>query len=192
MSVPALLTTQQVYFMLGNSPLWNTLVDCHDILTSHHIAHAVAGGVAVALSGYQRNTIDIDLLVNKSQAQEIKTHLLAAGYLWDQQQVQFLSPHKIPVQFLYSGDRAGRGTEIFFPDPSDPNTSTTIENIPVLSLPKLIESKIAAGQGDLRRTHKDFADVVELIIIHHLDKSFVVHLHKSVRKDFEKLVEHNN
>jgi hypothetical protein len=43
--------------------------------------------------------------------------------------------------------------------------------------------------GNLRRTHKDFADVVELIAIHRLDKSFVKHLHKSVRREFEVLVD---
>jgi hypothetical protein len=40
----------------------------------------------------------------------------------------------------------------------------------------------------MRRTHKNFADVVELIAIHHLDGSFARFLHKSVRKEFRNLV----
>jgi len=39
----------------------------------------------------------------------------------------------------------------------------------------------------MRRTHKDFADVVELIAIHRLDGSFAQSLHKSVRKEFRQL-----
>ena len=40
----------------------------------------------------------------------------------------------------------------------------------------------------MRRTHKDFADVVELIAIHNLDPSYARFLHKSVRKEFRLLV----
>lgn len=52
----------------------------------------------------------------------------------------------------------------------------------------MIQSKIASGLGNIRRTHKDLADVVELIAIHHLDGSFARHLHKSVRKEYRELV----
>jgi hypothetical protein len=36
--------------------------------------------------------------------------------------------------------------------------------------------------------HKDFADVVELIVIRNLDGSFARFLHKSVRSTFRELV----
>lgn len=36
-------------------------------------------------------------------------------------------------------------------------------------------------------THRDFADVVELIAIHNLDGAFARHLHKSLRKTFRQL-----
>jgi hypothetical protein len=65
---------------------------------------------------------------------------------------------------------------------------TTIVGLPVLSLAELIQAKLACGLGNLRRTHKDFADVVELIAIHHLDGSFARFLHKSVRKEFRELI----
>ena len=63
-----------------------------------------------------------------------------------------------------------------------------IEGLPVLSLTQLIQAKLACGLGDMRRTHKDFADVVELILIHRLDASFARFLHKSVRKEFREIV----
>lgn len=58
----------------------------------------------------------------------------------------------------------------------------------MLTLAKLIESKIACGEGNLRRTHKDFADVVELIVHNGLDSSFARFLHKSLRPAYRQLV----
>lgn len=62
----------------------------------------------------------------------------------------------------------------------------------VLRLSKLIEIKIASGTGNVRRTHKDLADVVELIAIRNLDSSFSRFLHKSVRATFRELVKNAN
>jgi hypothetical protein len=38
--------------------------------------------------------------------------------------------------------------------------------------------------------HRDFADVVELIVVHGLDGSYARHLHKAVRPAFRRLVRH--
>ncbi len=59
---------------------------------------------------------------------------------------------------------------------------------PPATLARLIEVKIACGEGNIRRTHKDFADVVELIASHDLDGTFAARIHKSVRKTFRALV----
>jgi pyruvate/2-oxoglutarate/acetoin dehydrogenase E1 component len=48
----------------------------------------------------------------------------------------------------------------------------------------------AVVDGVLRRTHKDFADVVELIDQHGLSRADARRLHKSVRKTFRELVLH--
>ena len=42
--------------------------------------------------------------------------------------------------------------------------------------------------ADVRRTHQEFADVVQLIAIRQLDESFARFLHKSLRKTFRELV----
>lgn len=70
------------------------------------------------------------------------------------------------------------------------NVAIMIEGLPVLSLAALIEAKIAYGEGDTRRMHRDFADVVELIAVHGLDGSFARHLHNVVRPRFRRLVRH--
>jgi hypothetical protein len=92
------------------------------------------------------------------------------------------------LQFLVAGERAGNGSDVTLPDPRDPATIESVEGLPVATLARLIEMKIACGEGNIRRTHKDFADVVELVASHDLDGSFAARLHKSVRKTFRALV----
>ena len=84
----------------------------------------------------------------------------------------------------------GKGSDVRLPDPAEQNIVTELEGLTVLSLAALIESKIASGQSNLHRTHKVFADVVELIARHDLGLDFARHLHKSVRAAFRQLVLH--
>lgn len=174
--------------MLANETLWDTAVRCHEVLAAAKVPHAVIGGIAVCLHGYQRNTVDLDLLVRKDDTEQIRSSLTAASFIWNEEKVEFTSPLGTPVQFLLAGDRAGKGSEVLFPDPGDEKIIKTMEGLPVLSLPRLIESKIACGEGNLRRTHKDFADVVELILVNDLHSSFARYIHKSLRATFRELV----
>lgn len=183
-------TAQQTYRMLGNASLWDVARQSHDLLAARGVPHAIAGGVAVCLHGYQRNTVDLDLIARREDAAEIRSILEAAGFVWSEASHEFRSPSGVPVQFLIAGERAGSGSSLTFPDPADDRTVTEMEGLPVLALPRLIESKIACGEGNLRRSHKDFADVVELIAIHCLDGRFAAKLHKSVRKTFRELLRH--
>jgi hypothetical protein len=89
-----------------------------------------------------------------------------------------------------AGDRAGADSEVLLPDPAESASIVEVEGLPVLALDRLVEAKIACGLGDLRRTHKDFADVVELIDQHGLSRADARRLHKSVRKTFRELVLH--
>ena len=174
--------------MLGNESLWDTAKACHQALSGAGIPYAVAGGVAVCLHGYQRNTVDLDLLVQPEQVDSVRSVLTVAGFAWDEGHCEFHAPSGIAVQFLVAGERAGRDSEVRLPDPGNPSSVTEVDGLVVLSLAALIESKIACGQSNLRRTHKDFADVVELIAKHHLGRDFARHLHKSVRTAFRQLV----
>lgn len=174
--------------MLGNETLWETARAVHEALSAAGLPHAALGGVAVALHGYRRNTVDVDLLIRSGDADAVRQSLEATGCQWIPEQAEFRSPAGVAVQFLYAGAKAGRDAEAKLPDPSDPATVTEREGLPVLTLARLIECKLACGQGDLRRTHKDFADVVELIAVNKLDGSFARHLHKSLREAYRELV----
>jgi len=176
--------------MLENQTLWETATRVHAVLAERGISHAVVGGVAVCLHGYRRNTIDLDLLVRPDDASAIRSALESDGLLWSETVKEFVTSSGVAVQFVLAGESEGRGQPAVFPDPADTRHVTHIEGLPVLSLAALIQSKLACGIGNLRRTHKDFADVVELIAIHSLDKSFGRFLHKSVRPEFRELVRH--
>lgn len=174
--------------MLGNENLWQAAMQCHRALADARIPYSVCGEVAVCLHGYQRNTVDLDLIIRRSDSTAVRATLEHAGLVWDEHAAELKSPGGVPVQFLYAGDCAGKDAEFSVPEPIGELNVETVENLPVLELSKLIEIKIACGSGDARRTHKDFADVVELIAVRKLDGSFAQFLHKSVRQTFRELV----
>jgi hypothetical protein len=184
-----ILTAQETFRMLANATLWDEAHRVHECLTQAGIPHAMVGGVAVCLHGYRRNTVDLDWLINPLNCDVARVELESAGLTFHPDRKEFTAPSGIAVQFVMSGEKEGPGQSATFPDPADPRSVTVIEGLPVLTLRELLQSKLACGLGNLRRTHKDFADVVELIAIHRLTKAFARQLHKSVRDEFKALVD---
>jgi hypothetical protein len=158
------------------------------LLVQQGVDYLVVGGVAVCLHGYRRNTIDLDLLIRREDATRFRAALEADGFTWAAAEREMRSPSGIGIQFVMTGDSEGPGQPAKFPDPRDAACRTEIEGLPVLSLAALIQAKLACGLGEIRRTHKDFANVVELIAIHKLDGSFARFLHNSVQPEFRELV----
>ncbi|MBI3823025.1 MAG: hypothetical protein HY289_10160 [Planctomycetes bacterium] len=183
-----MFTAQKVYAMLENETLWQAALQCHQSLAAAKIPHAIMGGVAVCLHGYQRNTVDVDLLIRKGDSKAVREALETEEFTWHAKEMEFRAPSGVAVQILIAGEPAGSDSEVKLPDPGDDSTTTEIESLTVLRLSKLIESKIACGLGSLRRTHKDFADVVELIIKNRLNSAFARFLHKSLRSTYRELV----
>ena len=174
--------------MLDNETLWETAALCDRVLRDAGIAYSVCGGVAVCLHGYQRNTVDLDLVFQSEDSERIREVLQSAGLTWNQQSAEYRSSSGIAVQFLVAGESAGRGFEVRVPEPVGDSNVETIEGLTVVRLSRLIEMKLACGSANVRRTHKDFADVVELIDIRNLDSSFAGFLHRSLRETFRELV----
>jgi len=182
------ITAQRAYGMLGNETLWNVALDCHRALEQANIPHSICGGIAVCLHGYQRNTTDIDIIILDQDVPKVKDLLIAQSFDWDQENKEFRSAMGIPVQFLIAGQRAGKDSEVKIAEPIGEENIETREGLLVVRLSRLIEMKLASGLGSMRRTHKDFADVVELIAIRRLDGSFAKFLHPSLRPTFRELV----
>lgn len=187
-----MITAQKVYRMLGNESLWNVAERCDALLSAAEIPYSICGGVAVCLHGYQRNTVDLNLVIRSSESESIRKLLSDDGLVWDESNAEFRTPDGIAVQFLLSGQKAGKGSEVTIPDPIGELNVEQREGLSVVRLSRLIEMKIACGMSNLRRTHKDFADVVELIAARDLDGSFARFLHKSLRPTFRELVRNAN
>ena len=183
-----MVTAHEAYRMLGNESIWNVAENCDSIFRSAEIPYSICGGVAVCLHGYQRNTVDLDLVIRRDDSDRVRGLMTANGFAWDDAKAEFRTDGGFPVQFLIAGDKAGKGMEVRISDPEGDQNIETIEGLTVVRLSRLIEMKLACGMGNLRRTHKDFADVVELIAIRNLDGSFARFLHKSLRQTFRDLV----
>ncbi|MFN9538741.1 MAG: hypothetical protein ACK6A8_05775 [Planctomycetota bacterium] len=179
---------RQVYAMLGNESLWELAVQSHSLLSELEIPHSICGGVAVCLHGYQRNTTDLDLIICPTDVARVKQLMADSGHHWNEAAREFRTTGGLAIQFLIAGEKAGRDSEVTVPEPIGEANVEQKEGLAVVNLARLIEMKLACGLGSLRRTHKDFADVVELIAIRNLNSSFARHLHKSLRGTFKELV----
>ena len=183
-----MVSTQKIYAMLGNETLWDVANRCDAVLSAAGISYSICGGVAVCLHGYQRNTTDLDLVIRREDTSAIRDGLSQAGFRWDAQNAEFQTSDGISVQFLIAGEKAGRDSEVLISEPHGELNVEKREGLYVVRLSRLIEMKIACGMSNIRRTHKDFADVVELIAIRKLDETIARFLHSSVRDTFRQLV----
>ena len=183
-----MVTAAKAYEMLGNESLWSVAQRCSEVFREAGIPYGICGGVAVCLHGYQRNTVDVDLIIRPEDSDRVRSLLEKSGFTWNPEAVEFTTEDGFVVQFLVAGAKAGKGSEVKIAVPEGDLNVEEIEGMSVVRLSRLIEMKIACGESNLRRTHRDFADVVELIAIRNLDGSFARFLHKSVRSTFRDLV----
>jgi hypothetical protein len=168
-------------------PVWETARQAAKALEGAEIPFAVAGGLAVFLHGYRRSTDDVNLLVESQDQSRIREAMTDAGIPWSRTRRAFVGPGSTAVHLLFAGDRI-EDTGIANPSPT-PAVFTTMDDLPVLRLARIIEIKLAVGSSNIRRSHKDLADVVELIAINRLTKAFAAKLHRSLRAEFKRLVD---
>ncbi len=149
------------------------------------ISYAVMGAMAVNAHGADRTTKDVDVLVTQEGLDRFRQRYVGKSYdpVAGRPRRFVEKRSQISVDFLVTGRFPGSGKPgpIAFPDPEA--VGQKIKNANVVTLPQLIQLKLAA------RRHQDFGDVVLLIRVHNLDESFVDHLHPSVRGDFIECLE---
>jgi hypothetical protein len=154
-------------------------------LKKARIPYAIMGAMAVNAHGAERTTKDVDVLLTPEGLERFRQEFVGDEY----EQVQgrprrFVERQSgVPVDFLVTGRYPGTGKPgpLAFPDPTE--ASQEIDKIRVLTLPQLIQLKLAA------RRYYDFGDVVFLIRTHNLDESFLPQLHSSVHRDFIECLE---
>ncbi len=153
------------------------------------IPFAIAGGMALDAHGFRRLTVDVDILVTRGGLQRIHEHLEGLGYLPPFTGSKNLRDTEtgVRIEFLIAGDYPGDGKPkpVAFPDPAE--VGVEIDGIRYLSLPALVELKLASGMTGGVHRMKDLTDVVALIESLHLAAEFAEGLNPYVRDKFLEL-----
>ncbi len=152
------------------------------------VPYAVADAMALFFHGFRRFTEDIDILVTREGLEQVHRHLEGLGYVPVFSGSRSLRDAEsgVRIEFLVTGDFPGDGKPkpVSFPHPDD--AGIVKEGIRWLSLPSLVELKIASGMTSPGRL-KDLADVQELIRILGLTADFASRLRPFVQEKYREL-----
>lgn len=175
-------------FFMKDDPVHRALREITSRLNKLGIAYAVAGGMSLVVHGYDRTTVDVDILVTPKGLEAIHEHLDGLGYVPPFKGSKHLrdTATGVRIEFLVSGQFPGDGKPkpVSFPDPAQ--ASTVIDGICYLKLEKLVELKLASGMTNAGRV-KDLGDVQELVRALNLPRTFSDKLDPSVRDKFIEL-----
>jgi hypothetical protein len=152
------------------------------------IPYAVAGGMALFFHGYRRFTEDVDILVTKEGLMKIHSELEGRGYLppfTGSKQLRD-TDSGVRIEFLVAGEYPGDGKPkpVAFPDPT--SAGVEAEGIRFVSLPRLVEMKLASGMTNPLRA-RDIVDVQSLIQTLHLPAELADDLNPFVRDKYREL-----
>jgi hypothetical protein len=174
---------------MGTGPIHETMRRLARRLSDEHIDYAVAGGMALLLHGYRRETVDVDFLLTSQGRDLMASALEGRGYLpmFPGARKRFRDTETgVEIDLIITGEYPGNGKPkpVHFPDPGE--ASIEVDGIRILSLEKLIELKLASGMTAPHRL-RDLADVQELIKVKSLGPDFANHLDPYVREKYLEL-----
>ena len=130
-----------------------------EILAHWNVPHLIVGGLAVQEHGYERVTVDVDIVVpDVAEAVEFLTadlsgpfHRLAEDRVEDRR-------NGVKVDLLPAGHVLRVGCKVPFPQPRE------VSEFPkIVTVEQLVSLKLDSFTGSPLRRVKDKADVVELI-----------------------------
>jgi hypothetical protein len=178
-------------FFMKEDAVNETLRNVAHRLDELEIPYAVAGGMALGAHGHVRATVDVDILVTPEGLRRIHSELDGLGFVPPFAGSKNLrdAATTVRIEFLVSGQFPGDGKPkpVAFPDPA--GASVEIDGIKFLSLPKLVELKLASGMTGGVNRMKDLVDVVELIKLLKLPRQFGDQLDAYVRAKYAELWE---
>jgi hypothetical protein len=175
-------------FFMRTDPVHQTLRTITQQFEALNIPYAVAGGMALVAHGYDRTTVDVDILLTPEGWAAAHERLEGLGYVAPFAGSKNLRDTKtgVRIEFLLAGGFPGDGKPkpVAFPDPA--TVAVEKDGIRYLGLPALVELKLASGMTAPHRL-KDLADVQELIAALRIPKSFADGLNPYVRDKFLEL-----
>ena len=187
-SLDAVLREAGAYFV-KQGRLHETLHRLASRLDTEGIAYALLGGMALGEHGYVRMTEDVDVLLTPEGLRTFQERLVGRGYVATHPGATRSfrdSDSGVRIEILVAGEFPGDGKPkpVKFPDPS--TAATLVEGLRVLTLPRLVELKLASGASAPHRL-RNLADVQEIIKARHLGADFAAELDPSVRAAYLEL-----
>jgi hypothetical protein len=177
-----LLAEADDYF-LETGKLHSTLAELTRRLDEAGIPYAVLDAIALARYGYQRMTVDIDLLLSPNGLARFQEECVGRGYVpaYSGATKSFRATGTgVRVDILTSGEYPGDGKPkpVVYPEPAE--VAVEMDGVQVVKLEKLIEFKLASGISAPHRL-RDLADVQDTISALKLPEDFADRLDPSVR-----------
>lgn len=152
------------------------------------IDYVIAGALSLGFHGYKRLTEDVDIILTREGLEKFKAAWLGRGYVNVRAGGKPVRDtlNDVRIDFLVSGDFPGDGKPkpVVIPTPSE--ASEAGDKYRVLSLPRVIELKLASGMTAPHRL-KDLAYVQELIRKASVPRDLVEQLNPYVRDKFLEL-----
>lgn len=175
---------------MKTGPVHQCAAELANRLDHEGIPYAIAGAMALVAHGYERTTADVDLLITREGLARFKRAYLGRGYVekFPGSKGMRDTATGVPIDVVLTGDFPGDGLPkpIAFPDPEA--ASVQGDRYRILTLPKLIELKLASGMTAPHRL-RDLADVLELVRATHVPKELADELDPYVRAKFAELWE---
>lgn len=175
-------------FFMRDDPVHRSLRSIAQRLDALGIPYAVGGGMALVAHGYDRTTVDVDVLLTPAGLEAAHRALDGLGYVPPFAGSTALrdTDTGVRIEFLIAGRYPGDGKPkpVAFPDPAA--VGVEIDGVRYVSLPTLIELKLASGMTNPGRL-RDLADVQELVRVLSLPADFAARLDPFVRGKFEEL-----
>jgi hypothetical protein len=144
--------------------------------------------MALFSHGLRRFTEDVDILVTHESLKEVHKNLDGLGYVPPFEGSKNLrdAETRVKIEFLVTGAYPGDGKPkpVSFPDPAA--VCVEKDGIAYVTLPTLIELKLASGMSSAERM-KDLADILELIKVLGLPENMVDSLNPYVRDKYQEL-----
>lgn len=179
-------------FATGEAPAQKAARKVAKHLRDLGIPYVVAGGLAVAAYGYQRATVDVDLILTRDGLARFKERWLGVGWVerFEGSKGMIDAEFKVKIDVLTPDEKPGDNKSCPFNFPSPEGLGEEIggiwSGVKLLPLRDLIELKVASGLTSPARL-RDHVDVMELIKINDLTLAFAGELHSFVRDKYREL-----
>jgi len=175
-------------FFMNKSAVHLAAEDIARRLQEAGIDYAIAGALSLGVHGFVRATEDVDVIVTREGLEVFKQHWLGRGYVNVRAGGRPVRDaiHNVKIDFLIAGDFPGDGKPKPVAIPEPKGASISGEKYRVISLPVLIELKLASGMTAPHRM-QDLSDVMRLIHVAEIPREFAEQLNPYVREKFDEL-----